>query len=123
VAGRCGPATGSTGSSGSELRRFSLFNPECFDVACRGSQGPPQVDPDELLDELIEGGSRVRRALRNRFAEEVEEKLQTPYSEQEAWDALSREERNRVIDELRARLVEEEGRAAEALLHELGVRE
>jgi len=117
------PATGSTGSSGSELRRFSLFNPECFDVACRGSQGPPQVAPDELLDELIEGGSRVRRALRNRFAEEVEEKLQTPYSEQEAWDALSREERNRVIDELRARLVEEEGRAAEAVRHELGVRE
>jgi hypothetical protein len=100
---------------------FSIFNPDGFDIACTGSQGPPQVDPDALLDELVAGGSKVRRALRDRFAAEVEEKLETPYSEQDAWDGLSRQERNRVIDELRERLVAEEARVVQAVREELSL--
>jgi hypothetical protein len=92
------------------LLAHSLFNPKNFDIACRSSSTWPYVDPDELLDKLLPGARKVRSAVGNHYIQRALDSVAYDYNEAE-WKNLPQEERNTVLDALRGRLVQEEGRA------------
>jgi hypothetical protein len=91
------------------LLAHSLFNPENFDIACRSSSTWTYVDPDELLDELLPGAGKVRTAVGDLYVQRALDAVAYDYDEDE-WKKLPKEEQDRVLDELRGRLVQEEQR-------------
>ena len=96
------------------LLAFSLFVPDAFDDACRHSQNWVAVDPDNLAEALLPGGSALRSDHRhdlNGFLEGLPYPDLTP----EEWDAMPRVDRNRITDDLRDRVVQKEAEIVEQL--------
>jgi hypothetical protein len=96
------------------LLAFTLFYPEDFDLACTANQFWPYVDPAVIVEEMIEGGTAARAQFRDLFEGFLEELTDHGITQQE-WDAMGRAERNRVNDDLRARVVEAEAGAVTRL--------
>jgi hypothetical protein len=83
---------------------FALMVPE-FDVACRHSQTFPAVDPDELLEELVEGATEVRREVGGKHSATLQEIAATSSHDEESWSGLSLQDRRAITDELFGRVV------------------
>jgi hypothetical protein len=91
-----------------------------FDVVCSGSQGIPRADPDALLDALLPGMSAIRARLQPQYEGTLQEIANVGHTD-ETWNQLSREEKNRIGDDLRAQAVAREAEIAEVVAHELGL--
>jgi hypothetical protein len=76
-----------------------------FDDVCRHSQTFPAVDPDELLEELVEGATDVRREIGGSHSAALQEIAAKSNHDQVSWGRLSRQERRSITDDLLGRVV------------------
>jgi hypothetical protein len=91
------------------LLAFSLFYPNEFDTALRGTQVGPRVDPEDALTTLLPNGAEIRQVLRSRFTDVLPRLCNHGMSESQ-FKELSQAEQNAFNDRLREQLVEEEHR-------------
>jgi hypothetical protein len=100
------------------LLAFTLFYADSFDLACTSNQFWPAVDPVAIVEQMIAGGSAGRAALRGEFAGLLDQVTAHGIT-QAQWDRMPRAERNRINDEVRARVVEAEAEAVARLSEHL----
>lgn len=89
------------------LLAFSLFYADDFDIACKGSQYWPSVDPTELTEKMIPGGAPARERLRSSVSGWLKQVTDHGITREE-WESMAREERNVLTDRLRAEVVARE---------------
>jgi hypothetical protein len=101
------------------LLAFTLLYPDSFDLACTSNQFWPYVDPADIVDQMVEGGTAARAQLRDLLRGFLEQATNHGIT-QAQWDAMEPSERNLANDEVRARIVEAEATAVEQLRELLG---
>jgi hypothetical protein len=101
------------------LLAFTLFYPDSFDLACTSNQFWPDVDPVDIVDQMVEGGSAARAQLRDLLEGSLEQATNHGIT-QAQWDAMEPSEHNRSNDQVRAHILEAESTAVERLREILG---
>jgi len=76
------------------LLAYSLFHPQNFDTACRSSSTFAFAEPDDLLEELISGASKVRTAVGDRYKQRALDALALPQAARESESPLTESRRN-----------------------------
>jgi len=102
------------GSLPLRLLAYSLLNPSDFDTACRSDSSWTRVEPDDLLERLVPGASKVRAAVGDDYVRPTLDAIASEHTE-ESWAELPREEKNAAGDAIRQRLVRVENTVVEQI--------